>query len=360
MIRHNRKTGAVFCALLLSASAAMAAEYGVPETPVSPVTNSYFGRQVVDNYQWLEKQQSPEVVAWMKAQAAATREALDSMPGRARLSAEMQRYLDAQATTISNVKIAGDLLFYRKRARGVNQETLYVRPAAGGSELALLDMNTVSKPGQHAAMNDYTPSADGRMVEVTISMGGDEVGVGRFYDTTTGKLLPDRITHVVGAFGFDADAADLLLRRAAGAAAEQPTHREVALPAGTRPRAGYRGQGRSDRARAWRGRRGRGAGAELSGRLPCAERAFRPGDGAAGRGSEYCRLSGTVSALKTHQGWRRVAGTADKITDAYVRGKDLVPGQFPRCAQRQAAAAGCGPSGPGQRPKWWWHPAIRY
>ncbi|MEO6799728.1 MAG: hypothetical protein ABI178_07320 [Rhodanobacter sp.] len=136
MIIKTRKACRLLFVLALAAAPAIGAapRHDLPATPIRPVTNTCFGRTVVDNYQWLEQQKSPEVVAWMKAQAAATRAALDSMPGRAKFSAEMQHYLDAQPYMIGDLEMAGDLVFYRKRSRGVNQKTLWVRPAAGGAE----------------------------------------------------------------------------------------------------------------------------------------------------------------------------------------------------------------------------------
>ena len=52
-----------------------------PVAPVRPVTDTYFGQQVVDPYRYLEDQKSPEVIAFMRGQADYTRAVLDSIPG---------------------------------------------------------------------------------------------------------------------------------------------------------------------------------------------------------------------------------------------------------------------------------------
>ncbi|MEO7041183.1 MAG: hypothetical protein ABI035_02875, partial [Gemmatimonadaceae bacterium] len=49
-----------------------------PVAPVRPVTDTYFGTKVVDNYRYFENVKDPEVQAWMKAQANYTRRTLDS------------------------------------------------------------------------------------------------------------------------------------------------------------------------------------------------------------------------------------------------------------------------------------------
>ncbi len=92
-----------------------------PVAPVRPITDTYFGWQVVDPYRYLEDQKSPEVVTFMRGQADYTRAVLDSIPGRGTFAAEMSRFMNAEEASISDVKIAGPYLFYRKRKKGENQ-----------------------------------------------------------------------------------------------------------------------------------------------------------------------------------------------------------------------------------------------
>lgn len=325
MSMHNPKPAAFFSALLLVTSGASAATSSItpPATPVRPVTNTYFGRTVVDNYQWLENQKSPEVVAWMKSQADLTRATLDSMPGRARLTAEMQRYLDAQPYTISDVKMAGDLVFYRKRLRGVNQETLFVRVVKVGEERALLDMNTVSKPGQHAVMDGYSPSEDGALVEVTLSTGGAEIGVGRFYETASGKLLPDRIDHVVAPLGFDASAKTFYYGALQTLPLNSPATDKWRYP---RTRAHVLGTAASsdtvvlahDAVPAVDVPEQNLPAAFPAHNAPYAVALVEPGVD-----PNVSVYLGPLSALKDHKGWKRAVELTDKVTDVYVRGQAL-------------------------------------
>ncbi|WP_028079935.1 prolyl oligopeptidase family serine peptidase [Solimonas soli] len=189
--------------MLITVGAAAALD--PPKAAVQPVTDDYFGVRITDSYRWLEDQKSAQSQAWMKGQNDYTRTLLDSMPGRTAFSADMQRYLDAEPYSIKDVRLAGDRIFYRKRARGVSQETLCVRPAGGGAERALLDLNTLSKPGRHVSMDGYEPNQDGSVVAVTLSEGGEELGTGRFIDAVTGRQLPDALPRVMGTGAFDSD-----------------------------------------------------------------------------------------------------------------------------------------------------------
>ena len=67
----------------------------------------------------------------MKAQADYTRHVLDTLPGRAAFVSEMTRYINAPEFTISDVQLAGDTIFYRKRKRDENLASLYVRKTNG-------------------------------------------------------------------------------------------------------------------------------------------------------------------------------------------------------------------------------------
>src|SRR5262245_50296533 len=53
-----------------------------PQTPERPVTDSYFGAQVVDNYRWLENASDPETHAWAQAQTERARTYIDALPYR--------------------------------------------------------------------------------------------------------------------------------------------------------------------------------------------------------------------------------------------------------------------------------------
>src|SRR5438876_4831597 len=51
------------------------------QTPKKPVSNDYQGTAVEDPYQWLEKDDEPDVKAWSNAQNQRTRQYLDRLPG---------------------------------------------------------------------------------------------------------------------------------------------------------------------------------------------------------------------------------------------------------------------------------------
>lgn len=169
-----------------------------PVPAVRPVSDTYYGQTIVDPYRWLEDQKSPEVKNWMRAQADYTLSVLDSMPGRAQFATEMKRYLYAPVADTSDVQVAGSYIFYRKRLCGEDQESLYVRDRATGSERMLLNVQKLSSLDHHISLDEYNPSDDGKYVVVAMSPGGSEIQTAHILESATGRDLPEQIDRFEG------------------------------------------------------------------------------------------------------------------------------------------------------------------
>ena len=63
-----------------------------PEAPIRPVTETLFGRQVTDNYRYMEAL-DPATIEWMKEQGAYTRRVLDEIKPLARLRTDIAKIL---------------------------------------------------------------------------------------------------------------------------------------------------------------------------------------------------------------------------------------------------------------------------
>ena len=53
-----------------------------PSAPKKPVTDTYHGVTVIDDYRWLEGSSDPNVKAWSDAENRVTRQYLDALPTR--------------------------------------------------------------------------------------------------------------------------------------------------------------------------------------------------------------------------------------------------------------------------------------
>ena len=169
---------------------ARAASDAVPATPARPVTETYFGTRIVDNFRWIEDLKSPEVQSWFNEQNAYARGVLDRIPGRDSLRARIAE-LDGVGVRVARLQSFGGRLFYVKQTPGDDNRKLYVRE--GSAERLLLDPEKLTANGVHYSIDYFVASADGKLVAVGISPGGSENSVIHVLDADTRRDLGDAI-----------------------------------------------------------------------------------------------------------------------------------------------------------------------
>jgi len=185
-----------------------------PVAPVRPVTDTYFGTKVTDNYRWMEDLKSPEVHNWMLGQAAYTKDYLAKLPGRDALAKRIQE-LDNAAIRVGAVQLCGSRYFYMKLTPADQTPKLYVRDGLTGPERLLADAQTLGEasdalmhpdavkdknaPPKRYTISGFYTSDDGKFAAVEVAAGGSEEGVVRILDAATGKALPDWIDRIWGA-----------------------------------------------------------------------------------------------------------------------------------------------------------------
>jgi prolyl oligopeptidase len=182
---------AVACTLL--SSRFTGATEPLSPAPVRPVTDTYYGTEVTDNYRYLENLDDPEVQTWMKSQAQYTETLLASLPGREPMLKRIHELLNADLTRNSFVR-RGQRYFYETFEPGAALPKLYYRDGLKGTEHLLLDPAQLGKGTKtHYALDFYTPSWDGRLVAVGTSAGGSEASVIHLIDVKSGKTLGESI-----------------------------------------------------------------------------------------------------------------------------------------------------------------------
>src|ERR1700687_1598164 len=149
----------------------------LPETPRKAVTAVHHGVAVTDEYRWLEKTDDPAVRTWIEAQDRHARAALDRLPALKPVRERLGQ-LDADpAPSFFVLQPRAGRLFALKREQGKEQPYLVVLESADkpDSARALLDPNALDPKGK-TTIDFYTPSADGKLVAVSLSEGGSEEG----------------------------------------------------------------------------------------------------------------------------------------------------------------------------------------
>jgi len=168
-----------------------------PQTPKKPVSTKYQDVTVEDPYQWLEQDNDPQVKAWSDAQNQRTRQYLDRLPDRAAIEKQLTEWYAKTSPSYSSLVSRPGILFAMK-FQPPKQQQLLVRLTSADdlkSEKVVLDPNVLDAKGT-TAIDWFVPSLDGKYVAVSLSKGGSEDGTLHFYETATGKALPDTIAHV--------------------------------------------------------------------------------------------------------------------------------------------------------------------
>jgi prolyl oligopeptidase len=167
------------------------------QAPRRPVTDTFHGVDVTEDYRWLEDASSTETIAWTKAQQQRTRAYFDGIGWRDALRDRVEQLLKAERTTYKRV-LAGGSTFFALKAQTPRQQPFLVAltdlddPA---NERVLVDPDAIDPSGE-TTIDFFVPSPDGSKVAVSLSEHGSEDGSLHVYDVESGKVIDEPIPHV--------------------------------------------------------------------------------------------------------------------------------------------------------------------
>jgi len=172
---------------------------GPPVSVKFPVTDTYHGVSVVDEYQWLEDWEAPEVREWSEAQNKHARGILERQPHIDAVRDRVAEIMTAKTVSYYALAYRGGQLFTMKYEPPKHQSFLIVMKSANDPESArvLVDPNVIDPKGL-TTIDWYIPSPDGRLVAVSLSKAGTESGDVYVYETETGNQAYEMIPRVNG------------------------------------------------------------------------------------------------------------------------------------------------------------------
>jgi prolyl oligopeptidase len=192
-----------------------------PPTRIDGVKETIHGVEIVDNYRWLEGDNSDprqmgaptdEVSQWTDAQNAYTRSVLDNLPGRKQVEERLRPLMEIGS--ISTPNMAGTRYFYSKREGSQNQPLVYVREKFDGPERVLLDPAEIDRSGL-VTVSWYTPSHDGKLLAFGMYRSGDENSTLYVMDVDSGRWLADEIGGKVNGVNWLPDGSGFFYERLA-------------------------------------------------------------------------------------------------------------------------------------------------
>jgi prolyl oligopeptidase len=225
----------ISCAAAASMTRDPLAPLGAPSqptpAPVKPVTETLWGKQVTDNYRYMEAL-DPSTISWMKAQSAYTRSILDAIPRRAALEAKIATFTGSFGFTQGYVNYGGRA-FYEERTPGSDNFDLVICDKTGKRKIVDVAALRASNGGKPYAINYFLASPDGSKVAAGISQGGSEAASIFVYDTATGKQIAGPFDRAdFGATSWSNDSNTLYfvrLKKLAPGEAETEKYRDATL-----------------------------------------------------------------------------------------------------------------------------------
>lgn len=139
-------------------------------TNKKPVVETYFDKEVVDNYRWLEDDKSKETENWVANQNEYTFDYLDQIPLREQLKNRLTKLWDYEK--ISSPFKEGDYTYFYKNSGLQNQSILYRSKDNQNPEI-FLDPNTFSEDGT-TSLAGISFSENGELLAYSISEGGSD------------------------------------------------------------------------------------------------------------------------------------------------------------------------------------------
>ena len=163
-----------------------------PKTNKIPIKDNYFGTEVVDNYRWLEDDNSEETKKWVTNQNEITFSYLDNIPIRGQLKNRLEQLWNYEKET-SPFK-EGDYIYYYKNNGLQNQYVLYRKKKDTEEEL-FLDPNTFAKDGT-TSLSGLSFSENGNFLAYSISEGGSDWRKVIVLNAINKKIIEDTLVDI--------------------------------------------------------------------------------------------------------------------------------------------------------------------
>ncbi|MFN6969803.1 MAG: S9 family peptidase [Rheinheimera sp.] len=196
--------------LMLSSLSLVAAPVVAPVAEMKPYTvkSPHGDRQ--DPYYWLrdDKREAPEVLAYLTAENQYYQQYADQYKDLSKkLADEIIGRIKQDDSSVPAVK--GNYSYYSRFETG-KQYPIYARkPAKGGAEQIMLDVNKMAEGKDFYQIANYQVSPDEQLLAYAEDTTGRRNYNVKIRDLRTGKDLPDQLTGIDASFAWSADSKQL-------------------------------------------------------------------------------------------------------------------------------------------------------
>jgi prolyl oligopeptidase len=172
---------------------AMGGALKYPVAKKQDVVDDYFGTKVADPYRWLENTDSPETLAWVKAENELSLPYLEKLPDRNDFHERLTKLLNYER--YSTPYWIGGRYIYQKNDGLQNQSVIYTVKNLTDTPQVVLDPNQLAKDGT-VSVGIEGLSNDGKYFAYGLEASGSDWTEIRVKDLDSGQELPDVIKWV--------------------------------------------------------------------------------------------------------------------------------------------------------------------
>jgi prolyl oligopeptidase len=177
----------IVCIVLLSAFAGVAQEIKLPKKPVS---ETHFGKTIVDDYRYMENNSDTLVQKWFKQNGVNATKILNEIDGRKKLVDQMVAFENRKTATITILCFDEKGAIYYLKKEPDNTTKLYCKDKNSNNEVLLFDPLDYKRETKNNYVISYAKvSWDNRYLALSFTKNGEEIGEIAFYDLTSKKLL---------------------------------------------------------------------------------------------------------------------------------------------------------------------------
>ncbi len=161
-----------------------------------PVTDTYHGVEVTEDYRWLEDSAAGETIAWNQAQQDRTGSYFGGIAWRDELRARVEELLRSERTAYKRLRAGGGTFFALKEQTPRQRPFLVALTDLDdpATERVVVDLEVIDPSGE-TSIDFFVPSPDGTKVAVSLSEHGTEDGTLHVFDVASGKTVDEPIPH---------------------------------------------------------------------------------------------------------------------------------------------------------------------
>tara|TARA_B100000575_G_scaffold74705_1_gene58216 strand:+ start:911 stop:3088 length:2178 start_codon:yes stop_codon:yes gene_type:complete len=163
-----------------------------PITKKIPVSNNYYGTKIIDDYRWLEDDNSDDTKKWVINQNNTTFKYLDEIPFRNDLKVRLEQLWDYEK--ISAPFKEGQYTYFYKND-GLQNQSILCRENNKNNAEVFLNPNSFSKDGT-TSLSTLSFSKTGDLVAYSISEGGSDWRKIIVMNASNKKIIEDTLVDV--------------------------------------------------------------------------------------------------------------------------------------------------------------------